>query len=275
MSIEDEAEAPVDYGAPTADYGAPSYDYGAPSYSSVTSPGETLQYDPPTEFSSPGIQAEYDQYGSPAAEVIEDQDQTADKVSDFDFDPDESEVFNINDVSEFFPGEDKSVEIIDISSYPQTPDIIDIEIVKDDLGNDDISFATSSLGNSYTSYSNPSTSYSYASNPTSPVGEFSYVQGTGQDDGDLQDSLASASSLDSLISVPLGKSQPLRQELIPASPHFTDNDSQDTFFDNLKKHTTSFSGKTGNTFYVCLTFLFLDFDLGKTWETFTNWGVKI
>ena len=100
MSIEDEADAPVDYGAPssdygapTADYGAPSYDYGAPSYS-VTSPGETLQYDPPTEFSSPGLQAEYDQYGSPAAEVIEDQDQTADKVSDFDFDPEESEVFN-------------------------------------------------------------------------------------------------------------------------------------------------------------------------------------
>ena len=163
-------------------------------------------------------------------------------MSDFGFDPDESEVFNINDVSEYFPGEDKSVQIIDISSYPQTPDTIDIEIVEDDLGNDDISFATSPVGNSYTSYSNPSTSYSYASNPSSPEGEFSYIPNPFQDDADLQDSLASASTVDSVISFPLGKSQPLRQEVGLASPYYTDNDSQDTFFDNLKKHTTSFSG---------------------------------
>ena len=151
----------------------------------------------------------------------------ADKVSDFDFDPLESEVFNINDVTRYFPSPDNSVQIIDISSYPETPDTIDIEIVD----NDDISFTPSSLGNTYTSYSNPSTSYSYSSNPTPPVGEYSYIP-----EPDLLDSLSSPSTVDSVFTAPLGKLQPLKQ----TSPKSGD---QNTFLEELRKHTSSLSGK--------------------------------
>lgn len=237
MSIEDPEELSSNYGPPSSEYGEPSSAYGLPTYG--LPPQNDIQYEaPPTGYTKPTINADYGEYGSPAASIIEDDDlaletsDPADKLSDFEFDPLGSEVFNIDDVSKYFLNDDKSVQIIDIS-----PDTIDIEIVKDDLNNDDdIALAGAVVGNSYTSYANPSTSYSYASSPSSAVGEFSYIPPFAHG-GDVEDSLASASTLNSVISVPPGKSQPA------VSPHEPDSDFQNTFFDNLKKHTSSFSGK--------------------------------
>jgi len=172
----------------------------------------------------------------------------AEKVSDLYFSPVESEVFNINDVSKYFPNNEGSVKIIDISSpYPDTPETIDIQIVKED--NDDISSASASFGNSYTSYTNPTTTYSYNSNPSSSgAGEYSYIP-TLPDE--FEDSLASPSD-SVVVSVPLEQS-------VDLSPGDWNTDDQQTFFDNLRQHTSAFS----------------DFDPGKTWETFSNWGGKI
>merc|ERR1712183_964801 len=225
VSFEDTEEPLTEYGAPSA-YGAPS-EYGAPA-SDYSAPG--LSYEAP-----PVLSAEYDQYGAPEAPILQQEDlesyEPADKVSDLYFSPVEPEVFNIIDIS---------------SPYPDSPDTIDIQIVKED--NDDISSAPASFGNSYTSYTNPSTTYSYNSNPASSgVGEYSYIP-TLPDE--YEDSLASPSD-SVVVSVPL-------QQDYPQSQDWNTNDQQ-TFFDNLRHHTSAFS----------------DFDPGKTWETFSNWGGKI
>jgi len=242
VSFEDNEESTDSYGVePLTEYGAPSSQYGAPPL--LSSP-DYIGYPAPTVVS-----ADYDQYGAPEAPILKQEDndlgshEPANKVSDLYLSPVESEVFNINDVSKYFPNDEGSVKIIDISSsYPDSPDAIDIQIVKED--NDDISSATAAFGNSYTSYSNPSTTYSYTSNPSSSgAGEYSYIP-TLTDE--FEDSLASPSEDSVVVSVPQQDSSQSQNE-------------QETFFDNLRQHTSAFS----------------DFDPGKTWETFSNWGGKI
>jgi len=237
VSFEDNEEPTDAYGVePPTEYGAPSSEYGAPAL--LSSP-DYIGYQAPTVVS-----ADYDQYGAPEAPILKQEDndlgshEPANKVSDLYLSPVESEVFNINDVSKYFPNDEGSVKIIDISSsFPDSPDAIDIQIVKED--NDDISSSIAAFDNSYTSYSNPSTSYSYTSSPSSGAGEYSYIP-TLPDE--FEDSLASSSEESVVVSV----------------PQQTQNEQQ-TFLDNLRQHTSAFS----------------DFDPGKTWETFSNWGEKI
>ena len=214
MSFEDNEEFTDAYGVePLTEYGAPSSEYGAPAL--LSSP-DYIRYEAP-----PVLSAHYDQYGAPEAPILKQEDndlgshEPANKVS---------EVFNINDVSKYFPNDEGSVQIIDISSSsPDSPAGIDIEIVRED--NDDIS---SAFGNSYTSYSNPSTTYSYTSNPSSGAGEYSYIP-TLPDE--FEDSLASSSEESVVVSVPL------EQDSLQSQ-----NEKQ-TFFDNLRQHTSAFSGE--------------------------------
>ena len=232
MSFEDTEEPLTEYGAPSTQYGVPALasDYGAPA---LSSPADYISYEAP-----PVISPEYDQYGAPEAPILQQQEEVlesydpAEKVSDLYFSPVESEVFNINDVSKYFPNNEGSVKIIDISSpYPDTPETIDIQIVKED--NDDISSASASFGNSYTSYTNPSTTYSYNSNPSSSgAGEYSYIPTLPEE---YEDSLASPSD-SVVVSVPLEQS-------VDLSPGDWNTDDQQTFFDNLRQHTSAFSGQ--------------------------------
>ena len=240
MSFEDTEEPLTEYGAPSSEYGAPSSDYGAPALSyeapalSYEAPAQSYEA-PAVSFEAPAVlSAEYDQYGAPEAPIIQQEDEDlesyepAEKVSDLYFSPVEPEVFNINDVSKYFPNNEGSVKIIDISSsYPDSPDTIDIQIVKEDK--DDIPSGTASFGNSYTSYTNPTTTYSYNSNP-SGAGEYSYIPSLPDE---YEDSLASPS--DSVV-----VSVPVEQNFSPGA--WNTNDQQ-TFFDNLRHHTSPFSGE--------------------------------
>ena len=260
MSFDDTEESTDAYGVPPlTEYGAPSSQYGAPT---LSSPPDYIRFEAPTVISP-----DLDQYGAPEAPILKQEDpesnEPADKVSDLYFSPVESEVFNINDVSKYFPNDEGSVKIIDLSSsYPDSPETIDIQIVKED--NDDISSATASFGNSYTTYTNPTTAYSYNSNPSSSgAGEYSYIPSLPDE---FEDSLASPSEDSVVVSVPLEQG---------FSPGFSPGDDQQTFFDNLRQHTSPFSGQMFAVWYFLNLFLFLDFDPGKTWETFSNWGGKI
>ena len=234
VSFEDTEEPLTEYGAPSSEYGAPSSGYGAPA----------LYEAPAVSFEAPAVlSAEYDQYGAPEAPIIQQEEEDlenhepADKVSDLYFSPVEPEVFNINDVSKYFPNDEGSVKIIDISSsYPDSPETIDIQIVKED--NDDISSATASFGNSYTRYTNPSATYSYSSNPaSSEVGEYSYIP-TLPDE--FEDSLASPSEDSVVVSVPREQDSTQSQDL---SPNNWNTNEQKTFFDDLREHTSAFSGE--------------------------------
>ena len=236
MSFEDNEEPTDAYGVePPTEYGAPSSEYGAPAL--LSSP-DYIGYQAPTVVS-----ADYDQYGAPEAPILKQEDndlgshEPANKVSDLYLSPVESEVFNINDVSKYFPNDEGSVKIIDISSsYPDSPDSIDIQIVKED--NDDISSATASFGNSYTRYTNPSATYSYSSNPASSgVGEYSYIP-TLPDE--FEDSLASPSEDSVVVSVPPEQDSSQSQDL---SPNNWNTNEQKTFFDDLREHTPAFSGE--------------------------------
>ena len=234
MSFEDTEEPLTGYGAPSTQYGAPASEYGAPA---LPAPADYVRYEAPAVISP-----EYDQYGAPEAPILQQEDEElesndpAEKVSDLYFSPVESEVFNINDVSKYFPNNEGSVKIIDISSYPDSPDTIDIQIIKED--NDDISSATASFGNSYTTYTNPTTTYSYNSNPSSSgAGEYSYIPSLPDE---FEDSLASPSEDSVVVSVPLEQG---------FSPGFSPGDDQQTFFDNLRQHTSPFSGQILSVWY--------------------------
>ena len=234
MSFDDTEESTDAYGVPPlTEYGAPSSQYGAPA---LSSPPDYIRFEAPTVISP-----DLDQYGAPEAPILKQEDhesnEPADKVSDLYFSPVESEVFNINDVSKYFPNDEGSVKIIDISSsYPDSPETIDIQIVKED--NDDISSATASFGNSYTRYTNPSATYSYSSNQASSgVGEYSYIP-TLPDE--FEDSLASPSEDSVVVSVPPEQDSSQSQDL---SPNNWNTNEQKTFFDDLREHTSAFSGE--------------------------------